>query len=222
MNRRVEALKAQIATLADDEDKASVHTRTRLEKELAELGPRAEAMKIKISSRKGVDRRRAGHPQGAGRRADAPWSKRARTTPSPSWASSSTSPFPTSVAASKPPSRRRSARALHAVSDGVDENDVAATLNDWTGIPVAKMLEGEAEKLLKMEERLARRVVGQDEAVRAIAKAVRRGRVGLRDPGKPIGSFLFLGSERCRQDRARRRRSPSFSSTTSKRSPAWT
>jgi ATP-dependent Clp protease ATP-binding subunit ClpB len=55
------------------------------------------------------------------------------------------------------------------------------------------MLEGEAEKLLRMEERLARRVVGQDEAVRAIAKAVRRGRVGLRDPGKPIGSFLFLG-----------------------------
>ena len=70
---------------------------------------------------------------------------------------------------------------------------MAATLNDWTGIPVAKMLEGGAEKLLKMEERLARRVVGQDEAVRAIAKAVRRGRVGLRDPGKPIGSFLFLG-----------------------------
>jgi ATP-dependent Clp protease ATP-binding subunit ClpB len=55
------------------------------------------------------------------------------------------------------------------------------------------MLEGEADKLLKMEERLAKRVVGQDEAVRAIAKAVRRGRVGLRDPGKPIGSFLFLG-----------------------------
>jgi ATP-dependent Clp protease ATP-binding subunit ClpB len=55
------------------------------------------------------------------------------------------------------------------------------------------MLEGEAEKLLKMEERLAKRVVGQDEAVRALSKAVRRGRVGLRDPGKPIGSFLFLG-----------------------------
>ncbi|HVK64512.1 MAG TPA: AAA family ATPase, partial [Polyangium sp.] len=78
-------------------------------------------------------------------------------------------------------------------SNMVTENDVAGTLAEWTGIPVAKMLEGESEKLLKMEERLARRVVGQDEAVRAIARAVRRGRVGLRDPGKPIGSFLFLG-----------------------------
>ena len=75
----------------------------------------------------------------------------------------------------------------------LDEQDVAATLALWTGIPVAKMLEGEADKLLKMEQRLAERVVGQDDAVGAISRAVRRGRVGLRDPKKPIGSFLFLG-----------------------------
>ncbi len=73
------------------------------------------------------------------------------------------------------------------------EEGVAQTLADWTGIPVQKMLEAEAEKLLKMEERLGQRVVGQEDAVLAIAKAVRRGRVGLRDPKKPIGSFLFLG-----------------------------
>ena len=73
------------------------------------------------------------------------------------------------------------------------EREVAVTLAGWTGIPVAKMLEGEADKLLKMEERLAQRVVGQEDAVAAVARAVRRGRVGLRDPGKPIGSFLFLG-----------------------------
>src|SRR5690606_16589216 len=78
-------------------------------------------------------------------------------------------------------------------SGAVVEGDVALTVNDWTGIPVAKMLEGEAERLLKMEQRLGERVIGQSEAVTAIAKAVRRGRVGLRDPGKPIGSFLFLG-----------------------------
>ncbi len=75
----------------------------------------------------------------------------------------------------------------------IDEADVAATLALWTGIPVAKMLEGEAEKLLKMEQRLSERVIGQVDAVQAIARAVRRGRVGLRDPGRPIGSFLFLG-----------------------------
>jgi ATP-dependent Clp protease ATP-binding subunit ClpB len=75
----------------------------------------------------------------------------------------------------------------------LDAEHVARTLAVWTGIPVAKMLEGEAEKLLRMELRLERRVVGQSEAVRALARAVRRGRVGLRDPRRPIGSFLFLG-----------------------------
>lgn len=71
--------------------------------------------------------------------------------------------------------------------------DVAATLALWTGIPVQRMLEGEAEKLLNLEQRLAARVIGQDHAVGAVARAVRRSRVGLRDPGRPIGSFLFLG-----------------------------
>jgi ATP-dependent Clp protease ATP-binding subunit ClpB len=75
----------------------------------------------------------------------------------------------------------------------VSEEDVALVLGEWTGIPVSKMLENETEKLLKMEQRLSARVIGQDEAVRAMSRAVRRGRVGLRDPGKPIGSFLFLG-----------------------------
>jgi ATP-dependent Clp protease ATP-binding subunit ClpB len=75
----------------------------------------------------------------------------------------------------------------------IGEEDVAVVLGEWTGIPVRKMLEAESDKLLKMEARLSRRVVGQDEAVRAVSRAVRRGRVGLRDPGKPIGSFLLLG-----------------------------
>ncbi len=70
---------------------------------------------------------------------------------------------------------------------------VAATLACWTGIPVNKMMEGEADKLLRMEERLAQRVKGQDQALGAVARAVRRGRVGLRDGRRPIGSFLFLG-----------------------------
>jgi ATP-dependent Clp protease ATP-binding subunit ClpB len=75
----------------------------------------------------------------------------------------------------------------------IGEEDVAVVLGEWTGIPVRKMLEAESEKLLKMEARLSQRVVGQGEAVRAVSRAVRRGRVGLRDPGKPIGSFLLLG-----------------------------
>jgi ATP-dependent Clp protease ATP-binding subunit ClpB len=89
--------------------------------------------------------------------------------------------------------RRKAPKAADDASNLVTEEDVAQVLGDWTGIPVRKMLEAESDKLLKMEERLAERVVGQAEAVRAVSRAVRRGRVGLRDPGKPIGSFLFLG-----------------------------
>jgi ATP-dependent Clp protease ATP-binding subunit ClpB len=75
----------------------------------------------------------------------------------------------------------------------VDAEDIAAVVSRWTGIPVSKMLEGEKAKLLKMEERLGRRVIGQEEAVRAVSDAVRRSRAELSDPHRPIGSFLFLG-----------------------------
>ena len=79
------------------------------------------------------------------------------------------------------------------VEEAVTENHVAQVVSRWTGIPVDKMLEGERDKLLKMEEGLRKRVVGQDEAVKAVATAVRRARAGLQDPNRPIGSFMFLG-----------------------------
>ncbi|MGB9754876.1 ATP-dependent chaperone ClpB [Roseiflexus castenholzii] len=75
----------------------------------------------------------------------------------------------------------------------VTEQDVAEIVSKWTGVPVSKLLEGEIEKLVHMEERLHQRVVGQDEAVSAVANAVRRARAGLQDPNRPLGSFLFLG-----------------------------
>ena len=75
----------------------------------------------------------------------------------------------------------------------VTEDDIAAVVSKWTGIPVDKMIEGESERLIKMEDRLRSRVVGQEEAVGAVAAAVRRARAGLKDPNRPIGSFLFLG-----------------------------
>jgi ATP-dependent Clp protease ATP-binding subunit ClpB len=79
------------------------------------------------------------------------------------------------------------------VKEEVDEDDVAAVVARWTGIPVDRLLEGETEKLVRMEERLHQRVIGQDEAVEAIANAMRRSRTGLQDPNRPIGSFIFLG-----------------------------
>jgi ATP-dependent Clp protease ATP-binding subunit ClpB len=75
----------------------------------------------------------------------------------------------------------------------VDSQDIAAVVSKWTGVPVSKLLEGEVDKLIKMEERLEQRVVGQGEAVRAVANAIRRARAGLQDPNRPLGSFLFLG-----------------------------
>jgi len=75
----------------------------------------------------------------------------------------------------------------------VDAEDIAQLISKWTGIPVSQMMEGEAEKLLHMEERIHERLVNQDEAVRAISEAIRRSRAGLKDPSRPIGSFIFLG-----------------------------
>jgi ATP-dependent Clp protease ATP-binding subunit ClpB len=79
------------------------------------------------------------------------------------------------------------------VKEEVDEDDVAAVVARWTGVPVERLLEGETEKLIHMEERLHERVVGQDDAVGAVANALRRARTGLQDPNRPIGSFIFLG-----------------------------
>jgi ATP-dependent Clp protease ATP-binding subunit ClpB len=79
------------------------------------------------------------------------------------------------------------------VKEEVDEDDVAGVVARWTGIPVDRLLEGETEKLIHMEDRLHQRVVGQDEAVSAVANALRRARTGLQDPNRPIGSFVFLG-----------------------------
>jgi len=79
------------------------------------------------------------------------------------------------------------------LKEEVDEEDVAEVVSRWTGVPVSRLVEGEREKLLRMEERLHRRVVSQDEAIRAVSDAVRRARAGLQDPNRPIGSFIFLG-----------------------------
>jgi ATP-dependent Clp protease ATP-binding subunit ClpB len=79
------------------------------------------------------------------------------------------------------------------LKEEVDEEDIAEVVAKWTNIPVSRLMEGEIQKLLKMEERLHLRVVGQDEAIEAVANAIRRARAGLQDPDRPLGSFIFLG-----------------------------
>jgi ATP-dependent Clp protease ATP-binding subunit ClpB len=84
-------------------------------------------------------------------------------------------------------------KAKSMLKEEVDEEDIAEVVGKWTGIPVSRLMEGEIQKLLKMEERLHLRVVGQEEAIRATANAIRRARAGLQDPNRPLGSFIFLG-----------------------------
>ena len=79
------------------------------------------------------------------------------------------------------------------LKEEVDEEDIAEVVSKWTHIPISRLMEGEVQKLIHMEERLHQRVIGQDEAINAVANAIRRARAGLQDPNRPLGSFLFLG-----------------------------
>ncbi len=191
--RRVASLKAQRAGLEDDVDAMSVKTRERIDAEIAELEPTVVEMRAKLESRRGaIAVHTAIKEEMEKLQAELERARQERNF----------AKLGELEHVQIPDVKRRLDAATAAitkeglengVSRVVTEESVAQVLGDWTGIPVAKMLEAESEKLLKMEERLAARVVGQTEAVKAVSKAVRRGRVGLRDPGKPIGSFLFLG-----------------------------
>jgi len=190
--RRLESIEAQIAGLADETDKIGLDTRAALVKEADELRPKVTEMREKLESRRGVvaavsairkELTIAQKSQNDARDAKdfAKLGELEHVT------------IPEIQRRLETAETAANRAGVQAETGVVAEADVATTVNDWTGIPVAKMLEGEAEKLVKMEERLGARVIGQSEAVTAISKAVRRSRVGLRDPGKPIGSFLMLG-----------------------------
>jgi ATP-dependent Clp protease ATP-binding subunit ClpB len=190
--RRLDSIKAQLAGLADADDKLGTQVREQLEGEAKELQPKVDDMREKLESRRGVVAAVSSLRKELAQAEQAQHTAREKkdfarlgelehvTIPD----------VKKRLDAAEDAAQRAGVASEAAV---LQDSDVAQTVNDWTGIPVAKMLEGEAEKLLKMEERLGERVIGQAEAVTAISKAVRRGRVGLRDPGKPIGSFLFLG-----------------------------
>src|SRR5580700_1006985 len=190
--RRLASLKAQAASLAGDADAMSVKTRERIEKEMRELEPAVSEMRAKLDSRRGAI---------AALASITAEEARLQTELKDAREKHDFARLGEIEHVHLPDAKRRLEAAQAAVgretagtaSNLVTEEDVAIVLGDWTGIPISRMLEAESDKLLKMEARLAERVVGQDEAVRAVSRAVRRGRVGLRDPGKPIGSFLFLG-----------------------------
>ncbi len=195
LERRIERLMLESKSLEDDRDADSIDARARIEAELQELGPKVEVMRARWSGALSLsgDVRTLKEELAAAQREY----EQARGAEDHGRAGElrfGTIPLiekkladAEAKAGDAPPGDAAMVR------DKVVEADVADVVAAWTGVPVSRMLEGEAEKLLKMEERLTERVVGQDAAVRAVSKAVRRGRVGLRDPRRPIGSFLFLG-----------------------------
>ena len=193
MLRRLEALEIQHASLANDQDADSVRTFEALAAEIETLRPKVQALRdqwqTELASVSEV-RRIKQELQAAERELD-------QVRANEDHARAGELRFGTIPLLEKQladaSAHGGEGNAAGVVHDVVQAEDVANVVAAWTGVPVAKMLEGETEKLLQMEQRLGERVIGQSHAVLAIAKAVRRGRIGMRDPKRPIGSFLFLG-----------------------------
>jgi ATP-dependent Clp protease ATP-binding subunit ClpB len=189
--RRLESVQAALRTLEHSDDEASRDTRQKLLDELPGLERTTQQIRQDLEARRGV----VGAVLQARAELATAREERGRALSEKNFAR--VGELEHNLLPELEACLARADEAAKSTSDPpprvVSEREVAETLAIWTGIPVAKMLEAEADKLLKMEERLAERVVGQEDAVAAVARAVRRGRVGLRDPGKPIGSFLFLG-----------------------------
>jgi ATP-dependent Clp protease ATP-binding subunit ClpB len=190
--RRLDAVRAQLGSLEGADDSATQATRARLAEEASGLEPKVAEMKKKLESRRGaVAAVRALSSELETQRRALGDARSKKDYAKAGELEQVTIP----ALEQRHAAAEQAARTIGASVESVvlGEEHIALTLAAWTGIPVAKMLEAEAERLLKMEERLEQRVVGQSEGVRALSRAVRRGRVGLRDPRRPIGSFLFLG-----------------------------
>jgi ATP-dependent Clp protease ATP-binding subunit ClpB len=193
VERRIMQLEIDRVSVARDDDPASRERLARIDAELAELKEKAAALRARWQAEKeGLSRAsRVKEEIEAARRALAEATRAADWTRAAELQYSVLPRLEKELSEIEGPADQPERSRM--VREEVDEEDIAATVARWTGIPVTRLLEGETQKLLQMEERLHRRVVGQDEAIRAVANAVRRARSGLSDPNRPIGSFLFLG-----------------------------
>ena len=191
VQRRIMQLEIEERALAKEKDEASKARREAIERELAELREQAAGMTAEWQHEKGAldaigdlkKRLDAAHREveRAEREADLEQAAKLRYGDIPEL----------EAALAEAESQATGDRRFF--KEEVDEEDVAEVVAKWTGIPVSKLMEGEVEKLIHMEERLHERVVGQDEAVEAVSNALRRSRAGLQDPNRPIGTFLFMG-----------------------------
>jgi ATP-dependent Clp protease ATP-binding subunit ClpB len=194
VDRRVVQLEIEREALKKEKDKASKERLKKLEKDLADLQEQSGALRTRWEQEKAaIQAIRDTKERGEQVRHQIEEAQRAAD-----YARASELQYGTLVELERQLQEQeerlhqlQTDRAL--LKEEVGSEDVAEVVAEWTGIPVSKLLEGEVEKLLRMEEALHRRVVGQDEAVRAVSNAVRRARAGLQDPNRPIGTFIFLG-----------------------------
>jgi ATP-dependent Clp protease ATP-binding subunit ClpB len=197
VDRRIMQLQIELTSLRKEKDSASKERREAIERELGELKEQSDTMKAQWQKEKdaiqGVSELKERLEQArmeaerAEREADLQRAAELRYGEIPE--------LEKKLSDSESVEREQDgdAEAPVFLKEEVDADDVAEVVARWTGIPVSRLLEGETEKLVHMEERLHERVVGQDEAIEAVATALRRSRAGLQDPDRPIGSFLFLG-----------------------------
>ncbi len=192
--RRERALALELATLDRDREADRGERRQRLSASLAELRARLEPMRSKWHAELDAINTLTGALRALnGLRGEAETAERAGDLARAAELRHGQLPALEKAAADAETTLRTVQGSERLLEDAVEPVHVARVVADWTGIPVARMLEGERQKILGIEARLRERVLGQDEAVRLVGQAVKRARAGLADPGRPIGSFLFLG-----------------------------
>jgi len=194
IRRRIMQLQIEQQALRKEEDEPSRERLVRLEKELADLEEQSHAMKAQWQQEKdAIQAIRQTKSEIEQVKAEMERAERAADLDKAGKLKYGDLPELQKQLASREAALQALQKDQKMLKEEVGEEDIAEIVSNWTGIPVSRLMEGEVEKLIKMEDRLHRRVVGQDEAINAVSNAVRRARAGLQDPNRPIGSFIFLG-----------------------------
>jgi ATP-dependent Clp protease ATP-binding subunit ClpB len=194
LERRRRQLEIERNALAKEEDEASRQQLAGIEEELAELGEELDRLtahwRLEKEAIEGIQSSKQAIEE---RRAEAERAERAGDLQAAAELRYGTMPSLQKDLEKRQDDLIKLQANLRMLKEEVDEEDVAEVVSRWTGIPVNRLMEGEVEKLIRLEDHLHQRVVGQDEAVSVVANAIRRSRAGLADPNRPIGSFVFLG-----------------------------
>lgn len=193
LDRRIIQLKIEREALKKESDKASKERLKSLEEELDEL----EARSADLTSQWQAEKEKLSAGQKTTEELDKARAELEQAERDGNWARASEIKYGVipdlEQKLAEAPDETAGQSTSHLINEEVTQDEIANIVSKWTGIPVDKMLEGERDKLLKMEEKLRQRVIGQDQAVEAVSNAIRRARAGLQDPRRPMGSFLFLG-----------------------------